>query len=255
MSAKHGSVTFVQEESGLASDAASKSPTRVSGFYWQVNAALRSVMYVSAKDWHGWDKISITVTDLGHDDFQPDTEPSTYELHLSVAAVNDGPVLEAADFEPVTLIDAESPSGNESFAAFLVPAQEDNARVITTVAVSDVDTNAEGAFLSRPDGFLGTVITDGMGNGAELLAVNPKIALSLSCEYGLLAFGEQRGGLVAEEGVLDGVGQMLTVIGTISNVNDALAEGIVYTPSENWNGIDVIEVRPRHCQESLMTHG
>lgn len=255
VSANHGSVTFVQEDTSLASSAVSEPSTSVSGFSWQVNAALRSLVYVSAEDWHGWDKIAITVTDLGYDDFKPDTEPRTYELHLSVAAVNDGPVLEAAGFESVTIEDEESLSGAEAFPAFLVPAQEDTAKVITAVAVSDVDTEASGAFLSRPDGFVGTVSTDGMGNGAELLALEPNIALSLSCEYGLLAFGEQRGGLRAEEGDLDGLAQNLSVTGTISNINAALAEGIVYTPSENWNGIDVIEVRLRLCQNPLMLHG
>lgn len=255
VSAKHGSVMFVKEDTSLASSAASESPTSVSGFNWQVNAALRSLVYVSKEDWHGWDRITITVTDLGYDDFQPDTEARTYELHLSVAAVNDGPVLDAGGFESVTIVDEASPSGDEALSAFLVPAQEDTTRVITAVAVSDADTKAEGAFLSRPDGFVGTVSTDGMGNGAELLALEPKIALSLSCEYGLLAFGQERGGLVAEEGDLGGVGQILSVTGTISNINAALGAGIVYTPSENWNGIDVIEVRLRLCQNPLTLHG
>lgn len=199
--------------------------------------------YVSAADWHGWDKISIVVTDLGYDDVQPSNEGETHYLHISVAAINDAPVLEVGDFEAITIVDEESPSGDETTSAFLVPAQEDAVTVIAGVMVSDVDTKAEGLFLNRPDGFVATLSADGMGNGAEMLAVEPKIALSLSCTYGSLALGPESGGLVAGDGDLDGGGKMLSVTGKISNINAALVEGIIYTPSANWNGIDVVEVR------------
>lgn len=200
------------------------------------------MVYVSAEDWHGWDKISITVTDLGYDGVQPNTEPETYYLYLSVAAVNDAPLLEAAGFEVVAIVDGESSSGDETAFAFYVPAEEDTVSVITGVTVSDVDTKAEGAFLSRPDGFFGTVSTDGKGNGAELLAVEPKVALSLSCAFGLLALGGGYGGLEIEEGDLGGGGQTLSMTGSLFNINAALIEGILYTPNANWNGIDVVEV-------------
>lgn len=203
------------------------------------------MVYVSAEDWHGWDKISITVTDLGYDGVQPDTESETYHLHLSVAAVNDAPFLEAAGFEVITIVDGESTSGDGMAAAFFVPAQEDTVRVISGVTVSDVDTKAEGLFLSRPAGFFGTMSTDGMGNGAELLAVEPKVALSLSCAFGLLALGGGYGGLETEEGDLDGGRQTLSLTGTLVNINTALIEGIVYKPNSDWNGIDVVEVNLR----------
>lgn len=243
VSAQHGFVTLTQEHNGLASGVVSESQTSVSGTSWQVNTALRSMEYVSAADWHGWDKISIIVTDLGYDGIQPNTASVTYYLHVSVAAVNDAPVLEAAGFDSIAIIDEESPSGEETEFFFLVPAQEDTVAVIAGVTVSDVDTEAEGLFLNRPDGFFATLSTDGAGNGAELLAVEPKIALSLSCAYGLLGLGAAHGGLVAEEGDLDGGGNVLSVTGKLSNINAALAEGIIYTPSADWNGIDVVEVR------------
>lgn len=246
LSAQHGFVTLT-EETGLNSRVVGGSPTSVSGYPWQVNADLRSMVYVSDEDWHGWDKISVTVTDLGYDGVQPNTEPQTYHLHLSVAAVNDAPLLEVADFEVVTIVDGEPSSGAEAASAFLIPAEEDTVRVIPGVTVSDVDTKAEGALLNRPDGFFGTVSTDGMGNGLELLAVQPKVGLSLSCAYGLLALGGGHGGLEAEEGDLDGGGQTFSVAGTLDNVNDALMEGIVYTPSADWSGIDVVKVNLRLC--------
>lgn len=243
ISAQHGFVTITQEYNGLASGAAYESQTSVSGALWQVNAALSSMEYVSAADWHGWDKISIVVTDLGYDGVEPNTESETYYLHVSVAAVNDAPVLKAAGFEAITIVDEESSSGDETAPAFLVPAQEDTVTMIAGVTVSDVDTEAEGLSLNRPDGFFATLSTDGMGNGAELLAVEPRVALSLSCAYGAVAFGADSGGLVAEQGDLDGGGNMLSVTGKLSNINAALVEGIIYTPSADWNGIDVVEVR------------
>lgn len=243
VAAQHGFVTLAQENKGLTSGFVDSSQASVSGALWQVNAALRSMEYVSAPDWHGWDKISIIVTDLGYDGVQPDTESETYYLHISVAAINDAPVLDAAGFEAITIIDEESPSGGETASTYLVPAQEDTVTVIAGVTVSDVDTEAEGLFLNRPDGFFATLSTDGMGNGAELLAVEPKIYLSLSCAYGSLAVGAERGGLTVEEGDLDGGGNILSVTGKLSNINATLVEGIIYTPSADWNGIDVVEVR------------
>ena len=243
ISAQHGFVTLAEEHNGLISGVVNEPQTSTSGALWQVNAALRSMEYVSAADWHGWDKISITVTDLGYDGVEPNAESETYHLHVSVAAVNDAPVLEAAGFEAITIIDGESSSGGETASAFLVSAQEDTETVIAGVTVSDVDAAAEGLFLNRPDGFFATLSADGGGNGAELLAVEPQVALSLSCTYGAVAFGVDRGGLVAEQGDLDGGGNMLSVTGKLSNINAALVEGIIYTPSADWNGIDVVEVR------------
>lgn len=242
ISAKHGFVTLTQEHNGFTSSAVNETRTTVSGALWQVNAALRSMEYVSAADWHGWDKISIVVTDLGYDGVQAKTESETYYLHISVAAVNDAPVLEAAGYDAITIVDEESTSSYETASAFLVEAQEDTVAVITGVTVSDVDTNAEGLFLNRPDGFFATLSTDGVGNGVELLAVEPKVELSLSCAYGGLAVSAKRGGLELEEGDLDGVGKILSVTGILSNINAALAGGIIYTPSADWNGIDVVEV-------------
>lgn len=243
MSAQHGVVTLTQDPNGLTFGVVNGSQTSVSGALWQVNAALRSMEYVSAENWHGWDKISVIVTDLGYDGVEPSTEGETYHLHISVAAVNDAPVLEAIGFEAVNITDEESSSGDETALAYLVPAQEDTVTVIAGVTVSDVDTKAEGLFLSRPDGFFATLSADGTGNGAELLAVEPKIALSMSCAYGSLAFSAERGGLEVEQGDLDGGGKILTVTGKLSNVNAALVEGIIYMPSADWNGIDVVEVR------------
>ncbi|CAM9224731.1 unnamed protein product, partial [Ectocarpus fasciculatus] len=242
VSAKHGFVTLSGETAGLVSDGVIGTPAIVSGTSWQVNAGLRSLVYVSAEDWHGWDKMSITVTDLGDDSLQTPTEPVTYYLHVSVAAVNDAPVFTSMGFEEVTLVDAESSLGDEQTSALLVSAQEDTVRIISGVSIWDVDTMAERALLNRPDGFFGTVSTDGMGNGAELLAVEPKVSLSLSCSYGSLGLVGEYGGLEVVEGELDSSGQILSVTGALSNINAALMEGIAYTPSSDWNGIDVVEV-------------
>lgn len=245
LSAKHGFVTLTGEIAGMVSDGVIGTPAIVSGTSWQVNAGLRSLVYVSAEDWHGWDRISITVTDLGDDSLQMPADPMTYYLHVSVAAVNDAPVFTAAGFEEVALVDGESSPGDEQTSALLVLAEEDTVRIISSVSIWDVDTKAERVLLNRPDGFFGTVSTDGMGNGAELLAVEPKVALSLSCTYGSLGLGGGHGGLEVVEGDLDSGGQILSVTGALSNINAALMEGIVYTPSSDWNGIDVVEVRGR----------
>lgn len=246
MSAQHGSVLLTTEGGEVVSNGMHEPPAAVSGTSWQVNAALRSMVYVSAEDWHGWDKITIVVTDVGDENIaNPKTEPAEYDLHISVAAVNDAPILEADGLEEVTVLDGSSPSGG-----FLVPAQEDTIRTIHGIVVSDVDTAAEGLLLSRPDGFFATFGADGMGNGVEFLAVEPKIALSLSCEYGLLGLGGGHGGLQADEGDLDGGEQSLSVTGSLSNINAALLDGILYTPSANWYGVDVVEVRGRARGES-----
>lgn len=248
ISAQHGSIVLTRGNSELVSDGMNESPAIVSGTPWQVNAALRSMVYLSAEDWHGWDKITITLTDLGGDDVaQTTAEHTAYYLYISVAAVNDAPILTTDGLEAVTVS-----SQSSSSSAFLVPAQEDTARIIYGVAVSDVDTAAEGLFLNRPDGFFATFSTDGMGNGAELLAVEPKIALYLSCEYGLLGLGGGHGGLEVDEGDLDGGEQRLLVTGTLSNINAALRDGIVYTPAANWNGVDVVEVREK-CARGTLT--
>ncbi|CAM9843433.1 unnamed protein product, partial [Hapterophycus canaliculatus] len=64
----------------------------------------------------------------------------------------------------------------------------------------------------------------------------------LSCEYGLLGLGGDHGGLGVVEGNLDGGEQILSVTGTMLNINAALQGGIIYTPRANWNGVDVVEV-------------
>lgn len=240
--ARHGFITLTEDGNMTSSATASTNSVGTMGTPWQVNEALLSVVYVSAKDWHGWDKITITVTDLGYDGLQPIAGPTTYNLHLSVAAINDAPILEVFGFTAVNVSNQESPSSGEETSAFLVSTPEDTARTISGVVISDVDTAATGTYLGRPDGFFGTGRTDSKGDGVGMLAFQPKLELKLSCTYGLLALGGEHAGLVAEEGELGARGKTLTVVGTLSSLNAAMAEGIVYTPEENWGGIDVVEV-------------
>ncbi|CAM9843364.1 unnamed protein product, partial [Hapterophycus canaliculatus] len=102
LSAQHGSVILKTEDRELVSDGMREPLTTVSGNSWQVNAALRSMVYLSPEDWHGWDQITIRLTDLGDDDIsQTINENATSYLHISVAAVNDAPVVEADGLEAV----------------------------------------------------------------------------------------------------------------------------------------------------------
>ncbi|CAN0477421.1 unnamed protein product, partial [Scytosiphon promiscuus] len=182
-----------------------------------VNAVLQSLTYVSAEDWHGWDKISITVAALGFDGVELTAEPSTYVVYLSVAAVNDAPVVEVTGFTAIDILDGESTSEDGVISAFLVPTPEDTARIISSVTISDVDSVAS---LSPPN-----------------------VELSLSCTYGLLALGGDQGGLEVEAGDSDDGGQTLTLVGSLSNINAAMAEGMVYTPPLDWSGMDMVKVR------------
>ena len=240
ISAEQGSVAITQQGKEKTSNNARLSPVSVFGCPWEVNAVLQSLTYVSAEDWHGWDKIVVTVTDLGFYGVEQTAEPSTYVIYLSVAAVNDAPVVEVEGFTAVDILDGESSSGGGIIPAFLVPAQEDTDRTIYSVTISDVDSSAS---LSPPDVFFGTVGSTGRGDGEGIFALHPKVELSLSCTYGLLALGGDRGGLVIEEGYSDDGGQTMTLVGSLSKINAAMAEGMVYTPQLDWNGMDTVKVR------------
>ena len=48
---------------------------------------------------------------------------------------------------------------------------------------------------------------------------------------------------VVEEGDWGDGGQTLTLVGSLSNINAAMAEGIVYTPQLDWSGMDIVKVR------------
>lgn len=241
ISAQEGSVAITEEGKGKRSNGL--SPVSFSGCPWEVNAVLQSLTYMSAEDWHGWDTISITVTDLGFGGLEPTAEPNTYAIYMSVAAVNDAPVLEITGFTVINVLDRESASGDEIISAFLVPTSEDTARIISSVTISDVDTAVAGASLSRPDVFSGTAGGNGRGDGEGMLALYPKVELSLSCTYGLLELGGGHGGLEIEEGDLDNGGHTLTLVGSLSNINEAMEEGIVYTPQPGWSGMDMVKVR------------
>ena len=243
ISTEQGSVAITQQGKENKSNSTRSSPVSVFGYPWEVNAALQSLTYVSAEDWHGWDKISITVTDLGFDGVQQTAEPSTYVIYLSVAAVNDAPAVGITGFTVIDIFDRESTSGDGIITAFLVPTTEDTARTISSVTISDVDSAAVGASLSPPDIFFGTGGGAGRGDGGTMLALHPKVELSLSCTYGLLALGGDNGGLVVEEGDWGDGGQTLTLVGSLSNINAAMVEGIVYTPQLDWSGMDIVKVR------------
>lgn len=222
-------------------DDTERSVINLSGTVWRVNAALLSTEYVSAMDWHGWDKVEVTITDLGYDGLLM-AEPTTRSLHLLVAAVNDAPVIEVTSYESVRIVDKESSLTDEAPSAFLVPAAEDTVTVITEVSISDVDAEVAQSSLSRRDRFSGMIHADGDGVGLRNLAVMPRIEIMLSCTYGLVALGGEQEGLLTTNASIQAGEQRLTVVDTLSNINKAMSEGIVYTPAENWNGIDMIEV-------------
>lgn len=245
ISAEHGSVVITQQGKEKTSNNAHLSPVSVFGCPWEVNAVLQSLKYVSAKDWHGWDKIIVTVTDLGFYGVEPTTEYSTYAIYLSVEAVNDAPVVEVKGFTAIDILDGESSSGGGTISAFLVPTQEDTAIIIYSVIISDVDSAAS---LSPSSVFL-TASGTGRGDGEGRLALHPKVELSLSCTYGMLALGGDHGGLVIEEGYSDDGGQALTLVGSLSNINAAMAEGMVYTPQLDWSGMEMVKVRQSWCRE------
>lgn len=213
------------------------------GTVWQVNEALLAMEYVPAQDWHGWDKIEVIVSEINDNTVDAAIEPQAYNLHLSVAAVNDAPVLEVAGFSLTQIIDSGSQSRNDTISAFLVPLLEDSPLDITGVKVWDVDTEATGGSLNRPDGFFGTGSADGRGDGSGMLALYPEMKVSISCTYGMIGLGGEYAGLVGDEQDLDTGGGTLTVFGTVSHINAALLEGIRYIPLENWSGIDLMEVR------------
>lgn len=241
ISAQEGSVAITEEGKGKMST--KSSPVSFSGCPWEVNAVFQSLTYASAEDWHGWDKVIITVTDLGFDDLEPTPEPKTYVIYLSVAAVNDAPVVEISGFTVIDVLDRESASGDEIVSAFLVPASEDTSTTISSVTISDVDIAAAGASWSRPDVFFGTAGGHGRGDGEGMLALHPKVEVSLACTYGLLSLGGDHGGLEIEEGGgEDDGGTTLTVVGSLSNINGAMVEGIVYTPQPDWSGTDMVQV-------------
>lgn len=243
LSAKHGRISVTEEGRERSSDSASQSSVRVSGTSWQVNAVLLSMEYIAPQDWYGWDKIYVAVTDLGHSSRDTTIDVRTYEIALSVAAINDPPVIEINGFDLTLASDTESGATDSTTSAFLVPSKEDTVAVVTGVRVSDVDITSDGGILSRPDGFLLVVDSNGAGNGVELLASNPRIRLSISSTYGQISLGGEHAGLVAEVGDLDTGEQLLIVVGALHHINEALSEGIIYKPKQDWSGIDMVEVR------------
>lgn len=243
ISAKHGLISITEEGRERSSNETLHSFVRVSGTSWQVNAALLSMKYISSHNWHGWDKIQVVITDLGYEGLEATSEAQSYDIHLSVAAINDPPIIGVDGFNVTLVLDTQSTAANPTASAFLVSAMEDTVTVVTGVRVWDVDIPEEGGILSRPGEFLIATNSNGAGNGLGRLALNPKIRLSVTCTYGQISLGGGHAGLVAEEGDLDTGERVLIVVGSLSHINEALSEGIIYTPQQNWSGLDVVEVR------------
>lgn len=240
LSATHGTILVDQEKTGRTSNTTYSPSVRLSGTSWCVNAALISMKYVSPRNWHGWDKIHVSVADLGYDELEVTDERQSYVIDLSVAAVNDPPTIEVDGFDATLVLDREL---NTVTSAFLVPAVEDTITTVVGVRVWDVDIPAEDVDLSVPDGFFGTGNIEGAGDGLGMFALNPKVRLVLSCTYGQILLGGTHAGLVMEEGSFDPPGQATAVVGSLKHINEALSEGIIYKPEENWSGIDVVQVR------------
>ena len=253
-SAIHGYITLREDGGVKSTNATSKAPVRVKGTKGEVNNALLSMEYVSAQDWHGLDRIDVIVTDYGHDGMEPYDEPQAYSIHILVAAVNDAPVLNVVGLNKVQVVDEEElPFGDEARDAFLVSVLEDASAVVTGISIWDADFKASGVNFSQQDGTDAATNTDSRVQASETLTVHPRVEISLSCTHGMLALGGVYGGSFAEEKNLEDGVDTLSLVGTLANVNAVLSEGIVYTPVENWSGIDVIKVRLSSSGDHAMT--
>lgn len=186
--------------------------------------------------------IDVTVTDYSHEGLDANPETQEYKIYLAVAAINDAPTLNVVGLEETQIFDKESPLGDEVGDAFLVSSQEDTVTVITEISVWDVDYETSGVSCGQLDEFDVTTESLGEGCGSGAPPVQLGMELSVSCTYGLLALSGRQGGLFYEEGDVDARKDSLTVFGTLTDVNDALSRGIVYTPLEKWSGVDVIKV-------------
>lgn len=243
ISAEHGLITITDAGGQRSSNDTLHSFVRVSGTSWQANAALLSMEYTPPRDWHGWDRIQVVATDLGYDGLEATNEAQIYDIHLSVAAINDPPTIDVNGFNLIQILDKESTAFDPIASAFLVAAMEDTVTVVTGVRVWDVDIPQKGEILNHPHGFFFATNSSGAGNGLGRLALNPKIRLSVRCTYGQVSLGGGHAGLVMEEGDLDNGGRVIVVVSGLSHINEVLSEGIIYTPQENWSGLDVVEVR------------
>lgn len=213
----------------------------------RLNHVLLSLEYAPAQDWYGWDVIDVTITDHGHEGLNAIPEAQEYKIYLAVAAINDAPALTVVGLEETQILDKEAPLGDEVGDAFLVSSQEDTVAVVTGISVWDVDYEISGVSCSRLDEFDVTAESFGEGCGPGETPVQLGIELSVSCTYGLLALSGKQEELFYEEGGLDARNDSFVMFGTLTDVNDALSRGIVYTPLGNWSGTDVIKV-------SLMLH-
>ncbi|CAM9199449.1 unnamed protein product, partial [Discosporangium mesarthrocarpum] len=234
----------------VASDSSRGSSLTLSGFLPHINEALLTLAYTPKEDWHGWDKISVSVTDLREIETTAEgTDISDSrsiarilrELFVSVAAVNDAPVVEVSSLNATTLVDTEV-NITKPKEAFLHSTEEDIALIITEVRVRDVDTEAFGMSLGLPDGFHAVDGGARAGDGAGLMTFEPHISLSLSCEHGLLSLVGGAGGLRIVQGDPWGGSRDLIILGSLAKVNHALEQGLRYRPDSNWYGMEGIQV-------------
>lgn len=242
ISAKHGFITLREDGDIQSTNATNKTPLRVVAAEKQLNRVLLSLEYAPAQDWFGWDVIDVTLTDHGHEGLDANPEPQEYKIYLAVAAINDAPALNVVGLGETQILDQESPLGDDVGDAFLVSSQEDIVTVVTGISVCDVDYEVSGVGYSQLDEFDVTAESLGEGCGSEGPTFQLGMELSVSCTYGLLALNDKQGGLFYEKGGLDARNDSFIVFGTLTDVNDVLSRGIVYTPLDNWSGTDVIKV-------------
>lgn len=222
----------------------------MSGPLWLVNQNLRSMEYTSRPNWNGWDKITVSLTDLGYDGSDMGNKMNSYEIHISVAAINDPPILEVTGLSHADVLERGATGDNRevAIATYLYLGAEDTTSIITGLTIRDVDIPEPGDALNIPDGFSLIAGSSDEEGGISFVAMNPKMRLSLACTYGKIALGGGHAGLTADVGSLDNHAQLLVLEGSLSNFNDALVEGIVYMPHQDWHGVDLIEVKHTSLQ-------
>lgn len=245
VSAKAGRLALARDGEFLDSNSTHGSSLRLSGHPWKVNEVLRSLEYAPAPNWHGWDELTVTLSDLGLDGFDTQGGVFSYRLHLFVEAVDDPPTLKVEGLAPVDVLDLDSLRSDPppSSSSYLVPAKEDEPASVFGVSVEDLDAPElrDGTGLSSDSVF--TVVHDGRkSDRVKLVALQPRLRLSISCAHGAVALGGVSSGLVVEVGDPETPGKSLVAEGAPWRINEALAQGIVYTPEEDWHGVDLVEV-------------
>lgn len=244
VSTKHGEITLAGDDVVSESNATHVSYLRFSGPLWKVNRQLVSLEYTGTPNWHGWDKVTISLNNVHHDGLRREKPILSYPLHLYVAAINDPPSLRVTGFSPIPLVDEESGDDHpfSTTAAYLVPAYEDTAVAITGVTIEDADVpEIEDSFV-RPRSL--AVVGNGIPRyGARPSPLEPLMAkLSVTAAYGMIAMGGRDAELVTEDGGLGIPSRLLVVGGTLRSLNESLSKGIVYTPKKDWHGIDLVQV-------------